>query len=284
MKVPDYFLNTSERYLFLVKMLEPSIKKADMKVLPEIYAAKAVFFTILAFFVSLVYVLVMSLFFGLGLLSIAIAIPASIISALIIMIAWILYPKSVAGSKKKNIETNLPFAALHIRALASSGVPPQEIFRVLSDSEEYGAVTDECKRIHTNIEIFGMDLINAIRDAAGRTYSDDLRQFLNGMAATISSGGDLQEYMRISCDLSMSNYKLKREKWLSTLSTYADFYVGVLIAAPLFFISVLAMLAIIGGTFGGLSIPVAMYLGIFIILPALNIMFLMFVHYTQPAV
>ena len=104
------------------------------------------------------------------------------------------------------------------------------------------------------------------------------------MAATISSGGNLQEYMKISSDQSMNNYKLKREKWLSTLSTYADFYVGVLIAAPLFFISVLAMLAIIGGTFGGLSIPVAMYLGILVILPALNIMFLMFVHYTQPAV
>src|SRR3989339_1356311 len=136
MKVPDYFLNTSERYLFLAKMLEPSIKKADMKVLPEIYAAKAIFFTTIAFFVSLAYVLVMSLFFGLGFLSVAIAIPASIISALIIMTAWILYPRSVAGSKKKNIETNLPFAALHIRALASSGVPPQEIFHVLSDSEE----------------------------------------------------------------------------------------------------------------------------------------------------
>ncbi|MBI2583381.1 MAG: type II secretion system F family protein [Candidatus Aenigmarchaeota archaeon] len=285
MKVPEYFLSVAGSYEPLLSRLEPSMQKARMKVLPQIYAGKALYFTSLAFVISFAYVLVMGIFLRLGILqSVFLSISTAIIVSAITVSGFLLYPRSIASSKKKNVETNLPFAALHMRALAGSGVPPQDVFRVLAESDEYGEVAEESRRIYRNMEVFGMDLITAVREAAKETPSDEMRQFLNGIAATISSGGDLQEYMRIASERSMTNYKLKREKWLSTLSTYADFYIGVLIAAPLFFVSILSMLAVIGGSFAGLSIPAAMYIGIYAVLPALNIAFLLFVHYTQPAV
>ena len=82
----------------------------------------------------------------------------------------------------------------------------------------------------------------------------------------------------------MFDYRLKREKYLQTLSTYADFYTATLIAAPLFFISILSVMALIGGQVFGLSIPMTMRLGIYLLIPLLNTIFILFVHYTQPSV
>ena len=58
----------------------------------------------------------------------------------------------------------------------------------------------------------------------------------------------------------------------------------MLIAAPLFFISILAVMALIGGQIFGLGIPLAMRLGVYLLIPLLNTMFLLFVHYTHPTV
>jgi len=71
---------------------------------------------------------------------------------------------------------------------------------------------------------------------------------------------------------------------MQTLSTYADFYTAVLIAAPLFFVSVLSVMSLVGGSVFGLSIPNAMRIGVYAMIPLMNIMFILFIHYTQPTI
>jgi flagellar protein FlaJ len=142
----------------------------------------------------------------------------------------------------------------------------------------------ESARIVRNIDVFGMGVTNAIKNVADRTPSDNFKQFLYGIISTIETGGNLKQFFETTGQDALFDYRLKREKYLQTLSTYADFYTAVLIAAPLFFISILAVMALIGGQVLGLSIPVAMRLGIFVLIPLLNIMFLVFINYTQPRV
>jgi flagellar protein FlaJ len=203
-------------------------------------------------------------------------------SFFIVLTIYHSYPFHLLTSKKSNIEANMPFAINHMSAIAASGVPPFVIFKIMITVPEYGEVTHEAERITRNVEVFGMDIISSIKNVSARTPSPAFRQFLGGIVASVETGGDLKKYLENSARDAMFEYRLKREKYLQTLSTYADFYTAVLIAAPLFFISILAVMALIGGQIFGLSIPLAMRLGIYILIPLLNTMFILFVHYTQP--
>ena len=80
------------------------------------------------------------------------------------------------------------------------------------------------------------------------------------------------------------DYRMKREKYLTTLSTYADFYTALLIAAPLFFISTLSVMSLVGGQVMGMSINAAMKLGVYVFMPLLNMLFLLFLQLTQPKI
>ncbi|MFB6215875.1 MAG: hypothetical protein ABEJ72_02765, partial [Candidatus Aenigmatarchaeota archaeon] len=95
---------------------------------------------------------------------------------------------------------------------------------------------------------------------------------------------NLEDYLNVESEQAMFDYKLKREKYLKSLSTYADFYTAVLIAAPLFLIAILAVMNMVGGEVGGMNINDLMRLGIYVGIPIMNTGFIAFIHFTQPKV
>jgi archaellum biogenesis protein FlaJ (TadC family) len=82
----------------------------------------------------------------------------------------------------------------------------------------------------------------------------------------------------------MFDYRTKREKYLKTLSTYADIYTALLVAAPLFLLSTLATMSIIGGDIMGFTGTQIVTLMTWLLLPVMNIAFLVFIHITYPGV
>ncbi len=281
----NYFGTIGTQYLgSYVAPLKEVISKSNLNILFEVYVGKMLFVSFTSFLVTFVSMSIISqiifplpLFFG-----ITGAFIASITVFFLVLTLYHSYPFHLLTSKKSDIETNTPFAINHMAAIASSGVPPVVIFRLISNVKEYGEIREESKRIVRNIDIFGMDLPSAIKNVANRTPSDGFKQFLYGIVSTIDTGGDLKRFFESAAKDALFEYRLKRERYLQTLSTYADFYTAVLIAAPLFFISILAVMALIGGQVMGLSIPAAMRMGIFVLIPLLNTMFIIFIHYTQP--
>ena len=268
-----------------VAPLKEEIIKSNLNILFELYVGRMIFFTLLAFFFTIIAVPIVSAIIGFPIL---ISLASGLIIALPISLGALTiyhsYPYQLLTSKKSDIDGNMPFAMNHMSAIAASGVPPFVIFRLLSNIKEYGEVMNESKRIVRNVEVFGMDLTTAINNVAERTPSDSFRQFLLGIVSTIETGGDLRKFFENTARDALFEYRLKREKYLQTLSTYADFYTAVLIAAPLFFISILAVMALIGGQVLGMSIPDAMRIGIYVLIPTLNVIFILFINYTQPKV
>jgi len=285
MKPPEFFSDLArKRFANSFKSLKRQLGRASLGILFEAYVARMLFYTALGGIAVFIYSIFMLMFLGTGILaSLIISVFIAAAGAAAIMGLFYLYPFYLISAKRKSIETNLPFAANHMGALAASGVPPHTMFKLITDATEYGEIANESRRIVRNIEIFGMDVTTAMRQVAARTPSAEFRQFLSGIVATITTGGDLRSHLQVAAREAMSDYKLKRERYMASLSTYADFYVGVLIAAPLFFISILSLLAIIGGELAGMPINVLLSLGIYVILPLMNIAFLIFVHMTQPS-
>lgn len=265
--------------------LKEVIITSNLNILFDVYVGKMLFFSALSFAVAW---LGMSLFLAImGMdifLSIVGAFIIGAIASFVVLIIFHSYPFQLIRTRKLSIEANMAFAVNHMAAIASSGVPPYIIFKLVSIIKEYGEMSRECMRVVRNIDVFGMDVTAAVKNVAKRTPSPELRKFFHGMVSTIETGGNLQRYLDSASKDAIFDYRLKRESYLQTLSTYADIYTAVLIAAPLFFVSVLSIMALVGGQVFGFNIPVILRIGIFGLVPIMNIAFLAFIHYTQPSV
>ncbi len=281
-----FFGDLVEKYIDSFKPLEPHIRNANMKVLLKTWVGMLFFTTLLSFVISFVLIFVFLTFlieveFYIYVFSV-IFFPVFVAS--IIFIILYLYPVQRENARQKSIENNLPFAITHMAAIASSGIPTEFMFELLTGFKEYGEVTEDSKLIMRNIKTFGMSSVDALKDIAERTPSQDFREILLGIVSTIESGGNMVQYLREMADKALFNYRVKREKYLKTLSTYADIYTALLVAAPLMMLSLLATMSIIGGSVMGLTINELMLLITWVLLPVLNVGFIMFIHATYPGV
>lgn len=264
--------------------LREAIMSSDMDILPESYVD---IMAALSFSVALVVALLVaieSIIFGAGLpwaILGALALPA-LAFFITFTIAYV-YPFQKVKAKAQDINTNLPFAINHMAAIAASGVPPEKAFEMMAEFKEYGAVSTESRNIVRQIKTLGKDTLTAIRHTATNTPSKDLRELLYGILSVIETGGNLKDYLNEMAQIALFNYQLERKRYIETLSTYADIYTAILIAAPLFLVSILAVMNIIPGSLvGSLSIEDFMKLGVYLLIPGMNIGFLLFISYTQP--
>jgi flagellar protein FlaJ len=204
-----------------------------------------------------------------------------LLAAITVFIIGYFYPIQLAASRRAKIETNLPFVVAHMGAIASSGIPPSAVFKLLSKFKEYDVLAEEMEKIVTNIEVFGLDPVTAMKEVAKRTPSEKFKQILLGFASTIESGGSLKVYLKNMSEQTLFHWRMKREKYLQQLSTYAEFYTGILIAAPLFIISLFSIMNMIEPNLGGVGILQLMRLSIYLLIPILNIAFIFFLSATQ---
>jgi len=194
------------------------------------------------------------------------------------------YPFMKSKSRTRSINTNLPFAIDHMASVIASGVSPATMFKLISSSREYGEISIEIEKVTNYVDFFGYDVLTALRAVALTTPSEDFKEFLDGFVSTIETGGDLKQYLAQKSSEALLNYRLERQKYVESLSTYSDIYTGVLIAAPLFFVTALSLVSVIGGSIGGLSVNTIITVGTYLIIPGLNVLFIIFLEMSQPEI
>ncbi len=279
------FGGTADRFEKSFAGLGRSLIQADIRVLLKTWIAMAILTTLVAYVAAFAGFAILALFLGLDLMTmIAFVGFGPVMVAGGVFIIFTVYPIQRATTIRRTIENDLPFAATHMSAIASSGIPPEFMFDLLTNYKEYGQISRESEQIVRNIKTFGMSSIAAINSVAGRTPSPEFRQLLTGISTTIEKGGNLTDYLKQMADTALFDYRIKREKYLKTLSTYADIYTALLVAAPLMMLSVLGIMSIIGGSVLGLTIGDLITMITFVGLPTLNVAFLAFIHITYPGV
>ena len=273
------FGRVTDKYSDKFGTLKKKLKESGIKILSRTYISMIFFFTTISFFVSIPIVFLILLINSISPVFIP---PVSLGIAALTFASLYYYPYQRAYARKRSLDFNLPFAINHMAAIASSGVPPKILFKLLSKFEEYGEISKEASKIIRNIEVFGQDITTAIENVALNVPSEDFKELLYGILSTIKTGGDLKNYLQIKAKEALFTYRIRREEYLQALSTYADIYTAVMIAAPLFLVSILAIMNVVGGTIQGMTIKDIMNLGIYVLIPTTNIGFILFVHFTQP--
>ncbi|MCX6709338.1 MAG: type II secretion system F family protein, partial [Candidatus Woesearchaeota archaeon] len=194
------------------------------------------------------------------------------------------YPALEVKRRIRSIKANMPFAVNHMAAVSAAGTPPITIFNLIAKTKEYEEISREFEKIVDYIEVFGFDSTTAIRAVSSTTPYPEFKEMLEGLVSAIQSGADTKAFLKQKSSESMNSYRLELQKYNETLTTYSDIYTGVLIAAPLFFVITLTLVNLLGGKVGGLNITTVMLLGTYMIIPGLNIIFLLFLQASQPEV
>jgi len=260
--------------------LKETLVKADIKIAYRTYMSVSILTTAIVYIAAAVGTVILSqlLLKPSAIMFVYYIIFIPILTAVMCFLMFNFYPSQKVSSRRKNIEVNLPFVLTHMGAIAESGVPPQMIFKLMSQFREYGEISKEMGKIVRNIDMFGIDPLTAIKGVAQKTPSESLRQLLYGFVTTTESGGNIKTYLKSAGTQALFEWRMKRERFLQELSAYAEFYTGLLIAAPLFMIAIFSVMNMIQPTIGGYTILDLMRLSIYLIIPLLNGGFLLFLR------
>jgi flagellar protein FlaJ len=273
------FGKIAEKYSHNFPFLKDALLKADVKIPLATYLSTAFFLSSIVFFASVIAIIFVVQIIEVSImLKIAYIVFVPILTTIACFAVLIFYPVRKVMSRAKNMEANVPFVLIHMGAIAESGVPPYVMFKLISEFKEYGEVAKEMDKIVRNIETFGMDPLSAIKEVARRCPSDSLKQVLHGIVTTTESGGNLKMYLKTSGEQALFEWRTRRQRFAEQLSAYAEFYTGILIAAPLFIIALFSVMSMIQPTIAGYSILELTKVSIYGLIPFLNIVFLLFLR------
>ncbi len=199
------------------------------------------------------------------------------------VIAFYVYPLIRAESTKRDLDDSMAFAAGYLAILAGSGVPPDSMFRSLSNIPQKIAIVKESRTIIRDIELFGVDIITSLENASKRTSSEKFKELLEGFIATIHSGSNLTSYLLHRSRQNMKSKRISLKKFSDTLAVLSEFYVTLLVAGPLIFVVMFAVMAMLGGVgFGILDPALLLMLLSYIAIPAGSVIFIVVLDALTP--
>lgn len=209
-------------------------------------------------------------------MSILIGLITAVICGITTYAPFLYWPKMRAADRKILIEAGLPSTASYLSAMSSSGVPPNRLFHSLAGEESVAReLSKESKRITRDIEIFGYDILKALRTAAERSPSERFAKFLDGMSATITSGGDLTYFLSAESRALMKLKEEETKEFIEQLGVLAEIFMILGVVAPLFFVVILAILSVISPESGVSS---TMMVGLtYVIMPILLLMMILMI-------
>ncbi len=185
-----------QKYLPYFSDLGLTIQKAGFKIGLHSYVSLMVMLSAISFAAGLSATIAVALVLALPiLLTVAFAFGVSILSA--VLVFGVLYglPGFLATSRRRKMDLELPYVTTHMSILAAAGMPPARMFKLLEDSRTTPEVASESNEVVRDVEILGDDIITALEAERNRSPSRVFAEILEGLVATIRSGGNMKGYL-----------------------------------------------------------------------------------------
>lgn len=191
------------------------------------------------------------------------------------------YPSSKRKELEKSIDQELPFVTIYMSAISTSGLPPTKIFQIISATEDYPFTNREIRKLLHYINFYGYNTVNALRYLSKNTPSQRFAEMLNGLATTITSGGDLTTFFSKHAEVLLFDYRMEREKYTRIAETFMDIYISIAIAAPMILLVLFLVISMTGMDFYNLE-PSMIGVVMVLIVAVLNVLFLLLLNSKQP--
>lgn len=155
---------------------------------------------------------------------------------------------NVIRERSKDIDENLPHGLNYLLALAHAGLPPRDLWRSLAEAKVFGALATEAERITRDLDLFGHDIVRALRNAQERTPSKRFQEFLQGAISAFQSGVELTDYLRAKAKQYHHEETERQLRDIDTMGVMSETFLVMVVAAPLFLIILLTVMAIDNGS------------------------------------
>jgi len=178
----------------MFKTLNRNLLKANLRFLPKSYVSLILFTTVISIIVAFLFFLFF-LFFNLGPALPIITRVTENIGMRFLKVFWILlviplgiflfayfYPSLEKANVEGKINQELPFATIHMSAISGSMIDPSKIFSIIISTREYPYLEKEFIKLMNEINVFGHDLVTALRHSASHSSSKKLAELFNGLA------------------------------------------------------------------------------------------------------
>jgi len=248
------------------------LERAKIKIYPETYVSLMFFAAVLTLPATIVSILILYFY---GFLPIIFLVPLPFY----IMIGFLLIPMSRASDRASNLEREMPFAAAYISVMASGGIAPYTSFKRLAEVELMPAMRSEAREIIKDVEIFGIDPLTAIENAAKKNPLDVYKDFLSGYASTVIIGGDIGHFLERKAEDIFKTRALRVKAAAERLGMLLETFIIVMVLMSLCFYILFSVESIY-------SVGISMYSGIilytYLFTPMLSLMFIYLAHSMQP--
>lgn len=271
----------------LLSYYRQMLNKADMKIDPEKYICMMYFSTFVSFFMALLVCFPVLLIFVFSrgpspfVMSLITSLFLSLLISGITFFSYFTYPSLMSSGRIKKIDNIMPYVAIYLGTLAASGLPPQKFFTFLAKFKEYGEVQKEASKIAKDVNEAGLDLVSAISRSVKNSPSRAWAEFLTGLKTTITTGGNLQAYMREKAKTFAADFRRKVQEYSTQLEVFIQMYTILVVVGAMFFIIVSSLIV----TIGGLSVQMVkmvQYIVIVLGVPFLTIAFILIIKGISP--
>ncbi|MDP3986619.1 MAG: type II secretion system F family protein [Nanoarchaeota archaeon] len=296
-KKPSSYAKISSRFFYPLSMsflkkgmfekLKRDLVRGSVEFIPATYLSIIFFSTILSFVIAIFIVIFFS-FLSLTFAPPFITLAEGILERFLKLI-WLVfllpvaifafgyfYPSLERKTLEKKIDQELPFAAIHMSAVSSSMIEPSKMFSIIISTGEYPHLKREFIKLQNEINIYGYDLVTALKNRSFNSPSKKLAELFNGLATTITSGGNLPIFFEKRAQTLLFEYRLEVEKQGKSAETFMDIYISVVIAAPMVLMLLLMMMRISG--LGIALSPAMITLTVISAVSVINMIFLSFLH------
>lgn len=184
------------------------------------------------------------------------------------------YVRSEAHRREVLIDESVARTIAFIYALSRSGMVYPEVMRtVAANRTSFGECAEEVGVVVKDMDLFGADLVTALQRIAARTPSEQFGDFAENFANVLRSGRNVSSYLEEQYEQYQEERIANQERLLELFTALGEGYVAVLVAGPLFLITVLIIFGILTG--GLLEV---LQLTIYILIPFANVGFMLYLN------
>ena len=266
------FGSISPKFLSEVFEFKEHLAKAGIKIYPETYISLMLLIATLTIPVSVI-MLVVLYFTRITLLILLVPLP------FYIMIGFMIAPSTRASERAGALEREMPFAATYITVMSSGGIPPYMSFKRLADVELLPATRKEARGLIRDVEIFGVDPLSALENAAKYHPLDMFRDFVSGYASTVIIGGDVIHFLETKAQDIFKTGSMRVKAAAERLGMLLESFIIIMVLMSLCFY-ILFSVESIYSTGMDMGSGVIMYTYVFT--PLLSVVFLYLAHGMQP--
>ena len=245
--------------------------QADVEITPGMFFSLWMFTTLLCAFSMLI---VSSIVFATSKSAFLFVSVLTMVTFLILGIAFPFALHNKILNKKMDIERQLPYALAHMTILASAGSTPLDVIRRLA-LEDYGHISKEFRNVLYRTDVLGVDAVTAMNDQINNTPSEIFRSICIDLTNIIHAGGGLMGYLETKSKDLMNIRRQTYKEFVDSLAVYGEGYLGGIVMSTVLSVLAIVLCGSLGIELGDFKPKGLFLIFVYLLTPLINVIFLL---------